>query len=150
MTLDSNSTWLMLVMRELRTPLTAATGYLALAYTMARQVETTLGATAPSSLHHLERCLTLAAQELDFANAMLADLTVANEEDIAIEPIPCTLSEITREVVEAQRVLMPSRMLDFHAQATELPVMADPQRVKQVLTNYLVNAIKYAPADSPI
>ncbi len=90
------------------------------------------------------------AQELDFATAMLADLAVANEEHVTIEPIPCNLSEIAREVVEARRVLMPTRVLDFHAQATEFLVLADPRRIKQVLTNYLVNAFKYAPAERPI
>ena len=67
MTQDPNSTWLTLVMHELRTPLTAASGYLELAHTIARQRQATPGATAPSSLDHLEVCLRLAAQELDFA-----------------------------------------------------------------------------------
>ena len=150
MTHDPNSSWLTLVMHELRTPLTAATGYLELAHNMARQVRTTLGATAHSFLDSLERCLTLAAQELDFATAMLADLAVANEEQVTIEPIPCNLSEIAREVVEAHRVLMPTRVLDFHAQTSELPVLADPHRIKQVVTNYLVNTLKYAPTERPI
>ncbi len=150
MTHNTNSSWLTLVMHELRTPLTAATGYLELAHNIARQVRTALGATAPASLDHLERCLTLATQELDFATAMLADLAVANEEQVTIEPIPCNLSEIVREVVEARRVLMPTRVVDFHAQATELSVLADPHRITQVVTNYLVNAFKYAPADRPI
>ena len=150
MTHNPNSSWLTLVMHELRTPLTAATGYLELAHNMARQVRTTLGATAPSSLDQLERCLALAAQELDFATAMLADLAVANEEHIAIQPLPCTLSEIAHEVVEARSILMPTRIIHVHASAIELPVLADPRRIKQVLTNYLVNAIKYTPADSPV
>ncbi len=150
MTDDPNSTWLTLVMHELRTPLTAAIGYLELAHNIARQRQTTPGATAPSSLDHIGVCLRLATQELDFAVAMLADLAVANEEQVTIQSLPCNLSEIVREVVEAHRVLMPTRMFDFHAQATDLPVLADPHRIKQVVTNYLVNAFKYAPADRPI
>ncbi len=65
MTQDPNSTWFTLVMHELQTPLTAATGYLELAQNIVRQRRTTLGATAPSSLDHLEVYLRLAAQELD-------------------------------------------------------------------------------------
>ena len=150
MTQDPNSSWFTLVMHELRTPLTAATGYLELAHTMARQVRTTLGATAPSSLDHLEVCLRLAAQELDFATAMLADLAVAHVEQVTIEPIPCNLSEIAREVVEAYSMLMPTRVLHVHTQAAESLVLADPRRITQVVTNYLVNALKYTPADSPV
>jgi len=149
-TQDPNSSWFTLVMHELRTPLTAATGYLELAHTMARQVRTTLGATAPSSLDHLEVCLRLAAQELDFATAMLADLAVAHVEQVTIEPIPCNLSEIAREVVEAYSMLMPTRVLHVHTQAAESLVLADPRRITQVVTNYLVNALKYTPADSPV
>ncbi len=150
MTHDPHSYWLTLVKHELRTPLTATTGYLELAHTMARQARTALGAPAPSSLVHLERCLTLAAQELDFATAMLADLAVANEEHIAIQPLPCNLSEIAREVVEVRSIRMPTRIIHVHASAIELPVLADPLRVKQVLTNYLMNAMKYTPAERPI
>ncbi len=150
MTQELNSSWFMLAMHELRTPLSAATGYLELAHNIALQRQTTLEALAPSSPDYLEVCLRLAAQELDFATAMLADLAVAHEEDIAIQPLPCNLSEIAREVVEARKVLLPSQVLDVHVQAAESLVLADPRRIKQVVTNYLVNAIKYAPADRPI
>ncbi len=147
---DPNSSWLALVIHELRTPLTAASGYLELAHNIARQRQTTPGATVPSSLDHLEVCLRLAAQELDCATAMLADLAVAHEEQVTIEPIPCNLSEIACEVMEAHSVLMPTRVLHVHTQAAESLVLADPHRVKQVLTNYLVNALKYTPAERPI
>ncbi len=53
MTHDPNSSWLTLVMHDLRTLLTAAIGYLELAHTMARQARTALGAPASSSLVHL-------------------------------------------------------------------------------------------------
>jgi signal transduction histidine kinase len=150
MTHDPNPTWLTLVMHELRTPLTAATGYLELAHNMARQARTALGAPASSSLDHLERCLTLAAQELDFATAMLADLAVAHAEQVTMQPIPCNLSEIAREVVEAHSVLMPTCALHVHTQAAESLVLADPRRITQVVTNYFVNALKYTPTDSPV
>lgn len=150
MTQDPNYSWLTLVMHELRTPLTAASGYLELAHNIARQRQTTSGATAPSSLDHLEVCLRLAAQELDFATAMLADLVVAHAEQVTMQPIPCNLSEIAREVVEGHSVLMPTRVLHVHTQAAESLVLADPRRIKQVVTNYLVNALKYTPTDSPV
>jgi len=150
MTQDPNSPLLMLVMHELRTPLTAASGYLELAHTFTRQRQSTAEEKVPSSADSLEVYLRLAAQELDFAIAMLADLEVSQGEDLAIEPIPCQLGEVAREVVEARKVLLPTQMLDIHVQAADSLVLADPRRIKQVLTNYLVNAMKYAPADRPI
>jgi len=150
MTQQTNSPQPSLVIHELRTPLTAAVGYLELAQDLARQVRTAPAATASSTLDQLERCLTLAAQELDVATIMLDDLAVASEEHFAIRRISCNLNEIVRDVVEARSVLMPSRVLHLQAPPVELPVLADPRRIKQVLTNYLVNAFKYTPTECPI
>jgi len=150
MTQQTNSPQPSLVIHELRTPLTAAVGYLELAQDLARQVRTAPAAMASLTLDQLERCLTLAAQELDVATIMLDDLAVASEEHFAIQPIPCNLGEMVRDVVEARSVLMPSRVLHLQAPPVELPVLTDPRRIKQVLTNYLVNAFKYTPTECPI
>jgi signal transduction histidine kinase len=86
----------------------------------------------------------------DVATIMLDDLAVASEERFALQCIPCNLSEIAREVVEARRMPMPTRIVHLDAQSHDLPVLADPRRIKQVLTNYLMNAFKYAPAERSI
>jgi PAS domain S-box-containing protein len=59
------------------------------------------------------------------------------------------LAAIVREVVEEQRQANPERLIvvqfpdDLHA-----PITIDADRIGQVVTNYLTNALKYSPAKS--
>jgi signal transduction histidine kinase len=58
--------------------------------------------------------------------------------------------------VEEQRLLNPSRTITLNlcesgeADMPQLVVSADADRLCQVLTNYLTNAVRYSPGDKPI
>ncbi len=61
------------------------------------------------------------------------------------------LAAIVREAVEEQRQAHPARTLLLDVQPeSALPVRADADRIGQVVTNYLTNALKYSPADGPV
>ncbi len=63
----------------------------------------------------------------------------------------CNLAAIVQEVVAGQRQAAPMRRLELVAPAQEeVLVMADARRIGQVLTNYLVNALRYSPADRDV
>jgi signal transduction histidine kinase len=64
----------------------------------------------------------------------------------------CDLTEIVRQCVEEQRVAQPMRhvTLTLPSEAASIPVLADPDRIGQVVTNYLSNALKYSAEDRPI
>jgi signal transduction histidine kinase len=63
----------------------------------------------------------------------------------------CDLARLVREVVEDQRTLMPGRKLELAIAAPgKFMVMADADRVRQVVSNYLSNAFKYADAGKPV
>lgn len=61
------------------------------------------------------------------------------------------LAGITRIAVEEQQQAMPNRpiLLRFPADLS-VPIYADANRIEQVMTNYLTNALKYSPEDCPI
>jgi PAS domain S-box-containing protein len=72
---------------------------------------------------------------------------------LVLDRQPCRLAELVRDCVEEQRLLAPTRQITL-----ELPdlggrpvvVNADADRLRQVLTNYLTNAVRYSPEDRPI
>lgn len=69
---------------------------------------------------------------------------------LEVQQEPCDLSNLVEEVVAEQQLAWPERQLHLRATTEEaLWVKADVERLRQVATNYLTNALKYAPL-SPI
>ncbi len=63
----------------------------------------------------------------------------------------CNLVEIVRETVTNQQGLAAQRALEQELPVDDLvAVIADADRIKQALTNYLINALKFSPTDQPI
>src|SRR5262249_27930974 len=67
-------------------------------------------------------------------------------------PTPSDLVAIVREAVEEQRQLQPERSisLDLSTVDESVPVEVDAERIGQVVTNYLTNALKYSAEDRPV
>jgi signal transduction histidine kinase len=63
----------------------------------------------------------------------------------------CIASPI-KEAVATQQRLAPERTIVLANMAPEhvVLVMADPERITQVITNYLGNALSYSPTDQPV
>jgi signal transduction histidine kinase len=63
----------------------------------------------------------------------------------------CDLAIVVSQAVEEQQLLAPAREIRLVELAAQpVPVIADGDRVKQVVTNYLTNALKYSREDQPV
>jgi PAS domain S-box-containing protein len=80
---------------------------------------------------------------------MLFDIVRARTGNLELRFAACDLAAVVRAYVEAQRVAAPDRVIHLEAPEDQ-PVLvdADADRLGQVLSNYLSNALKYSPDDS--
>ena len=144
------------VSHELRGPLTVVRGNLELAERRLGGVKAASGAdtaVAPRIVKTLE-VLRRAVQAVDRLDVLARDLLdttriQANRLELRLESLD--LSALARDIVREQRTLTPTHPI--HLDLPRVPpalVTADATRVRQVLHNYLTNALKYAPGPEPI
>ncbi|MDI6908548.1 sensor histidine kinase [Nocardioides sp.] len=126
------------VSHELRTPLTSVLGHLEM---LGERDDLTDGATAWLRVVHRN------AARLQ---ALLSDLLLIGQVadgTLELHPAPVDLRTVVDEAVEAVRVVADQSDVTIRTEApATLPVVADGQRLRQVLDNLLSNAIKYGRA----
>ncbi len=155
------SDFLSLASHELRTPLTGIIGHFQLA---SRRLERLPASTGPipaldaeATTHRfvlLREALQRGEQQARLMNRLVGDLLDVSRiqaDRLTLRPGHCDLAVIVREVVEAQRHVWSQRTVAL-CLPDEAPValLADADRIGQVVTNYLTNALKYSPADQPV
>ncbi len=99
---------------------------------------------ADQSTARLSRLLTL-----------LFDTAAIRTGKLELHRAPCDLAALVREQVAGLRVAAPDRTIRLHAPAGGAPipallVEADADRIGEVVTNYVTNALKYSPPDRPV
>ncbi|MGZ3680420.1 MAG: sensor histidine kinase [Ktedonobacterales bacterium] len=139
---------------ELRTPLTAINGNIQLA-------QRRLSSGDPSSGHTMEtvlELLTRTKRQLDRMNNLIEQILHAeriHEGQLDLQRARYDLVSIARETTEQYRLLWPHRTITLAPPAIEqgdiaLYVVADVEHIAQVIANYLSNALKFSPDDTPI
>jgi signal transduction histidine kinase len=94
---------------------------------------------------HMERLSRLVVDLLDVSRIRAGKLE--------LRLAPCALAEIVREVVEEQLRIAPGRVirLQLPGASSRAPIVyADADRIRQVVTNYLSNALRYSRADQRV
>ena len=128
------------VSHELRTPLAAIKGFVEL------MADGEAGPVNEVQRDFLEIC----ARNADRLNALISDLLdVSRMESRGLElrEDPVDLSDLLGNVAADFRAAAEAKGLEFRADVAELPlIMGDRDRLIQVFTNLVSNAIKYTPA----
>jgi PAS domain S-box-containing protein len=151
--------FLSIASHELKTPLTSIKAYLQVVARRLRQptpaaedaatVIQSLQAKVDGALEILGRMHEQTDQLIRLVGDLL-DTSRIQVKKLRIEMAPCDVNGVVHATVEAQRVANPARSIRLHAPAGSVMIVADADRIAQVMTNYLTNAIKYAPAEEPI
>jgi signal transduction histidine kinase len=135
-----------MVSHELKTPLTSIKGNTQLAI---RQLRT--------SMQTFERILGLyesAEQQSRRLNRLvddLLDVSRAQAGHLELILAPCDLRTLVHDALQEQRKMWPGRSIDLEMDEEEaLPLEADADRIVQVISNYLTNALKYSDPDRSV
>ncbi|GAC1361583.1 MAG: hypothetical protein NVSMB44_15450 [Ktedonobacteraceae bacterium] len=160
---------------ELRTPLTTIKASVQLANRQVGRllsVPDTLPAAAEKQLTVVKGHLDRTERQIGMQNRLVSDLLDVSRihaDRLELHPELRDLVTVVRDVVEDQHYLTPQRTLNLsfntsntsntdnnnkaaHANGTpdEILVLADADRIRQVISNYLSNALKYSEASKPV
>ncbi|HEU5368637.1 MAG TPA: GAF domain-containing sensor histidine kinase, partial [Ktedonobacterales bacterium] len=151
--------FLSIVSHELRTPLTSVSAYIQRSQIQLRRMLTTMTEQEttvpdlPGKLTSFQETLERALTQIRRLNRLIGDLldiARIEAERLELTPVPSDLAAIVRDAVQEQHVAWPARTIGLELPHGRVPVVADPERVGQVVSNYLTNALKYSAQDEPV
>lgn len=143
---------------ELRTPLTTIKANIQLTkrrlHTMASEP---LPAATASKVESMQEMLSRAERQVGVLNRLVGDLIdisriQTGKLQLHLRTEPSDLAAIVTEAVQEQRKATPKRTISLSLPPDDNPllVIADADRLSQVLTNYMTNALKYSDSDKPV
>jgi signal transduction histidine kinase len=146
-------TFLGMAGHELKTPLTSIKLALQLAERRIQRLihqETAIATAVMPFQEQLGRAQHQAERLERLVNDLL-DVSRVRAGKLDLHPDRADLAAIIREAVEEQRQAAPERTIVLQIPVGwNIPIIADADRIGQVVTNYLTNALKYSPADRPV
>ena len=132
---------------ELRTPLAALKGYTQM---LTRQAALGNGEKLADWQEEAIEAIDLATSRLVELTDDLLDVTRLQGGRLEMQSEPTDLVALLRRVINRIRVTTDSHTFTFSATPEHIVVPIDQQRIEQVMTNLLNNAIKYSPNGGPI
>lgn len=129
------------VSHELRTPLTSINGSLKLlASGTAGELPGKATAMVDVALRNSEQLQRLISDLLDFNKTLSGEMP--------IHPEPVSLNDAIRAACDGNQAMARHyRVRLSHEPSSDRSVMADPLRLRQILDNFISNAIKFSPTD---
>ena len=146
---------------ELRTPLTTIKANVQLAKRRLRAFmnDEDISPSFKEKILSPQDMLTRAERQATVLNRLVGDLIdisriQTGKLQVHLRQEPTNLTELLIETVEEQCKAYPNRVitLSFVPETSQQPlfVTADPDRIAQVVTNYISNALKYSSSDKPV
>ena len=135
---EQRSTFISVISHELQTPIAIIKGY---ASTLARPDAVLEQETLRARLHAIE-------EEADSLNQMVSNLLYASRIQaggLQMEIAPLDLASLVQKVAHRLRVQSPGVTVKLELPDHLPTVMADRDRIEEVLQNLLDNALKYSP-----
>src|SRR5258708_2714956 len=135
------------VNHELKTPITSIRGQAQLGIRrLAKQAE--LPAEVAPLRTALERIDQLTHRLQSLVDDLL-DLSILRSGKMTLRATRCDVGEMCREVITEQQSLS-SRSIELEVPSSPVVLQADCERLSQVMTNLVANAIKYSPDNSSV
>lgn len=142
---------------DLKTPISASNGYVQLALRRLNKLEDAAATAAPTLVSYVKRLHTYLedveqnSQRLARLVERLLDHAHIQAHKLVMRAEPVDVAAIIRTKVREQRLATPARAIRYKAPLKRgAPTLADPDRIGQVLLNYLTNALKYSPENSAV
>ncbi len=146
--------FLSMVSHELRTPLTSIMGFIDLALLCSDLLPRPLSPEAEQLLGKMETGLKRAIGQVEVEARLVEELLEVSRLELHQFELSLqreNLVTIVQETVANQQQAARTRHIELVLPPDEVvPVLADAGRIGQALTNYLTNALKYAPIDQPV
>ncbi|GCE08787.1 PAS domain S-box protein [Dictyobacter aurantiacus] len=145
-----------IVSHELKSPLTAVRANVQLARRQLNRIlshQAELGSGAVPDIATIGNFLERAERQIMTQTRLVNDLvdsTRVRMEKLDLQVTRCDLRKVVQEAIEDQRQTSQKHAIQLRGTEGEVFVWADAQRVGQVVTNYLSNAIKYSDEDTMI
>jgi PAS domain S-box-containing protein len=153
--------FLSVVSHELRTPLASLQGYIHLLTRRLDALRFEEGGAIPADLaRNVAQARTALAYSEESVQRLtrladdLADDARIRDGRLSLRRQLCDLGAIVRAAVDGQRAQEPDRVIRMESPgplaSRPAPVLADAERIGQVVSNYLTNALKYSKAEQPV
>ncbi|HEU5380367.1 MAG TPA: PAS domain S-box protein [Ktedonobacteraceae bacterium] len=149
--------FLSMTSHELKTPLTALKGMFQLLQRKEQRLLSTVPNLKPETRDFLEALsdrLADAARQVDLQTRFINDLLDVSQiqtNTLHVEMQRCDVLSIVKTTIADLRMTVPEHTLQLVLpEQTTVSVLADPDRLRQVLTNYVTNALRYSKPSLPI
>jgi signal transduction histidine kinase len=143
------------VSHELKTPLTGIQGNIQLAkrklqkHILPHTDDQHIRQSIVSVMETLQQAEKSAHMQTRLVNDLL-DASRMQRNEFRVIRVECNLVDIIGNVVERYRQSIATRIITLECSQHAVIICGDPDRIDQVLSNYITNALKYSPMDKPI